>query len=181
MEDRVISFGMSAIYAPLSFPSRSVMSASGLIADWKFPLVARLQLSGAFFSGKGLDGFGGLPLPLVQPQDYTHYLYVTAPTLAGLPVVGGWSQLKFTLNNRSEFNAAAGLGARNAGRLGAAAPFDPLLVSVPSSNKVLFFNYIFRPRSDLLFSAEYRRFHTSPISGAPYIAGQVGLAAGFLF
>jgi hypothetical protein len=181
MEDRVISFGMSAIYAPLSFPSRSVMSASGLIADWKFPLVARLQLSGAFFSGKGLDGFGGLPLPLVQPQDYTHYLYVTAPTLAGLPVVGGWSQLKFTLNNRSEFNAAGGLGARNAGRLGAAAPFDPLLVSVPASNKVLFFNYIFRPRSDLLFSAEYRRFHTTQISGAPYIAGQVGLAAGFLF
>jgi hypothetical protein len=181
MEDRVISFGVSAIYAPLTFPGRHVMSASGAIADWKFPLVAKLQLSGAFFSGKGLDGFGGLALPSVQPQDYQHYLYVTAPTLAGIPVVGGWSQLKFTLNSRSEFNVAGGLGARDAGRLGAAAPLDALLVSVPSSNKMLFFNYIFRPRSDLLFSAEYRRFHTNQISGAPNIAGQVGLAAGFLF
>jgi hypothetical protein len=181
MEDRIVSFGISGIYAPLNFPSRPVMSASGLIADWKFPLVAKLQLSGAFFSGKGLDEFGGLPLPSVQPQDYTHYLYVTAPTLAGVPVVGGWSQLKFTLNSRSEFNAAGGLGARNAARLGAATPSDPLLSSVSTSNKVLFFNYIFRPRSDLLFSAEYRRFRTNPISGVPWIAGQVGLAAGFLF
>jgi hypothetical protein len=181
MEDRAISFGISGIYAPLHFPGRQGLSASGAIADWKFPLIARLQLSGAFFTGKGLDGFGGLALPSVQPQDYQHYFYAAAPTLAGIPVVGGWSQLKFTLNSRSEFNAAGGLGARDAGRLRAATQFDPFLLSVPSSNRIFFFNYIFRPRSDLLFSAEYRHFHTSEILGGPNVAGQIGLAAGFLF
>ena len=180
MEDRAISFGFSGIYAPLSFPGKAI-SASGLLADWKFPLPAKLQLSGAFFSGKGLDGFGGLALPAVASTDYTHYLYVTAPTLAGIPVIGGWSQLKFTLNSRSEFNLAAGLGERDAERLRAAAQFDPLLLTIPPSNRVFFFNYIFRPRGDLLFSAEYRRFNTGAISGAPNLAGQVGLAAGFLF
>jgi hypothetical protein len=181
MEDHAISFGVSGIYAPLHFPGRESMSASGAIVDWKFPLIAKLQLSGAFFTGKGLDAFGGLALPSVQPQDYLHYLYATAPKLAGIPVIGGWSQLKFSLNSRNEFNAAGGLGARDAGRLRASAPFDPLLLSVPSSNRVVFFNYIFRPRSDLVFSAEYRHFHTSPVSGAPNAADQVGLAAGFLF
>jgi len=180
MEDRAISFGFSGIYAPLSFPGRTV-SASGVLADWRFPLPAKLQLSGAFFSGKGLDGFGGLALPAVQSQDYVHYLYVTAPTLASIPVIGGWSQLKFTLNSRSEFNLAGGLGQRDAGRLRAAAQFDPLLLAVPPSNRVFFFNYIFRPRGDLLFSAEYRRFNTGAIFGAPNLSGQVGLALGFLF
>jgi hypothetical protein len=180
-EDHAISFGVSGIYSSSRFADGQILSASGAIADWKFPLIARLQLSGAFFTGKGLDGFGGLALPAVQPQNYQHYLYATAPALAGIPVVGGWSQLKFTLNSRSEFNAAAGLGARDAGRLRAAAGSDPFLVPVPSSNQIFFFNYIFRPRSDLLFSAEYRHFHTSEILGGPNVAGQVGLAAGFLF
>jgi hypothetical protein len=98
-----------------------------------------------------------------------------------MPAIGGWSQLKFTLNSRSEFNAAAGLGARDARRLRAGAQADPFLFFVPQSNRIFLFNYIFRPRSDLLFSAEYRHFHTSQILGEPYVAGQVGLAAGFLF
>ena len=33
----------------------------------------------------------------------------------------------------------------------------------------------------LLFSAEYRRFNTGAIFGAPNLSGQVGLAVGFLF
>jgi hypothetical protein len=180
-EDRAISFGVSGIYVPLRFPNRGTVSGSGAIADWKFPLPGRFQVSGAFFTGKGLDGFGGLPLPAVQAQDYQHYIYVTAPTLAGIPVIGGWSQLKFTLNSRSEFNAAAGLGEREAGRLRAKAQYDPLLLFVPPTNRSFLFNYIFRPRSDLVFSAEYRRFHTNEIPGESYSTGQVGLAAGFLF
>jgi hypothetical protein len=181
VEDHAISFGVSGIYAPSRFADGQHVNSAGAIADWKFPLIAKLQLSGQFFTGKGFDGFGGLPLPAVQPQDYAHYLYTTAPTLAGMRVLGGWSQLKFTLNSRSEFNAAGGWGARDAGRLRAAAQFDPLLLPVPTNNQVFFFNYIFRPRSDLVFSAEYRHFHTSEIVGGRNVAGQVGLAAGFLF
>jgi hypothetical protein len=180
-EDHAISFGVSGLYVPLRFPNTGTVYGSGAIADWKFPLPARLQVSGAFFTGKGLDGFGGLALPAVQAQNYQHYIYVTAPGLAAIPVIGGWSQLKFTLNSRSEFNAAAGLGEREAGRLRQKAQYDPLLLSVPASNRSFFFNYIFRPRSDLVFSAEYRRLHTSEILGESYSAGQIGLAAGFLF
>jgi hypothetical protein len=181
MEDQAISFGISGIYAPAYFANGKALHSAGAIADWKFPFMAKLQLSGQFFAGKGFDGFGGLELPAIQPQDYGHYLYNTAPTLAGIPVLGGWSQLKFTLNSRSEFNAAGGLGSRDAGHLRAAAQFDPLLLPVPTSNQVFFFNYIFRPRGDLVFSAEYRHFHSSDSMGGRNVAGQIGLAAGFLF
>jgi len=46
---------------------------------------------------------------------------------------------------------------------------------------MIFANYIFRPRSDLLFSAEYRRLRTYEVRGSPDTAGQLGLAVGFLF
>jgi hypothetical protein len=181
MEDHSISFGISGIYSPLRFANGQQLSASGAIADWTFPLTTKFQFTGAFFSGKGLDSFGGLALPSAQPQDYTHYLYASAPALAAIPVIGGWSQLKFVLNNRSEFNAAGGIGARDAARLRTAAAFDPFLLTVPPSNRVYFFNYIFRPRGDLVLSAEYRRFHTTEVVAGPNVAGQIGLAAGFLF
>jgi hypothetical protein len=54
-------------------------------------------------------------------------------------------------------------------------------MSVPARNDMLFANYIFRPRSDLLFSAEYRRLRTYEVTGSPNTAGQIGLAIGFLF
>jgi hypothetical protein len=52
---------------------------------------------------------------------------------------------------------------------------------IPARNEMIFGNYIFRPRSDLLFSAEYRRLRTYEVTGTPDSAGQFGLAVGFLF
>jgi hypothetical protein len=46
---------------------------------------------------------------------------------------------------------------------------------------MLFVNYIFRPRSDLVFTPEFRRLRTYPSSGAAVAADQIGLAAAFLF
>jgi hypothetical protein len=42
-------------------------------------------------------------------------------------------------------------------------------------------NYIFRPRSDLVLSPEFRRLRTYPVTGAPMLANQFGVSAGFLF
>jgi hypothetical protein len=101
--------------------------------------------------------------------------------LANVGVIGGWTQLKFRLNAQNEFNVAAGTGDRKAAALrqilgtGIAAPL------IPARNEMMFANYIFRPRSDLVFSAEYRRLRTYEIRGAPDRAGQVGLSVGFLF
>ncbi len=180
-EDRPASVGVSAIYSPQRFIYGYQVAGWAGTADWKFPLLPRTELSGEFFTGRGLDGFGGLPLSPLSPADPLQYAVVTAPALANLGVIGGWSQFKVKVTSRNEFNVAAGTGGRNSTELREAAVTDPFLTSVPARNKMLFANYIFKPRSDLLFSAEYRRLRTYELTGPPNAAGQIGLAIGFLF
>ena len=149
--------------------------------DWKFPLFPRTELSGGFFSGRGLDGLGGVPLSPLRVSDPVQYATMVAPAIANLGVIGGWSQFKFRLDARSEFNVAAGTGGRNSAGLRSAAGKISSVASVPARNQMLFVNYIFKPRSDILFSAEYRRLRTYEVTGPADGAGQLGLVVGFLF
>jgi hypothetical protein len=180
-EDRPASIGISAVYSPQRFFGGYQVAGWAGTLDWKFPLLPRTELAGQFFTGRGLDGFGGVPLSPLRPPNVGEYAAVTAPELASLGVIGGWSQLKIKLDSRQEFNVAAGTGGRNSAGLRASAVSDAFLSSVPARNQMLFVNYIFKPRSDLLFSAEYRRLRTYELTGAPNTAGQIGLAVGFLF
>jgi hypothetical protein len=180
-EDRPAVIGISGVYSPQRFIGAYEVAGWAGTLDWKIPLLARTELSGQFFTGRGLDGFGGLPMSPLQPADALYYATVTAPELASLGVIGGWSQFKIKVSARNEFNIAAGAGDRNAAELRESALSNSFLMSVPARNEMLFANYIFRPRSDLLFSAEYRRLRTYEITGTPNSAGQIGLAVGFLF
>ncbi len=180
-EDRPAVIGISGVYSPQRFVGGYEVSGWAGTVDWKIPLLPRTELSGQFFTGRGLDGFGGVPMSPLRATDPVYYASVTAPAIANIGVIGGWSQFKIKVNARSEFNVAAGTGGRNSSQLREAAGSDSFLTSVPARNQMLFANYIFKPRSDLLFSAEYRRLRTYEISGTPNSAGQLGLAVGFLF
>lgn len=179
--DRPPAIGVSAIYFPQRFPGGATVSGWGSMLDWRFPLLSHTELSGEFFTGRGLDSFGGVPVPRILPQDYSEYLEIGAPALAQALMTGGWSQLKITVNARNEFNVAVGAGGRDAGDTAQVALLFPNLQYLSPRNQTLFVNYIFRPRSDLLFSPEYRRLRTYPVSGPSVSASQVGVAAGFIF
>lgn len=179
--DRPPTIGVSGIYFPQRFPNGATVSGWGGTLDWRFPLLPHTELSGEFFAGKGLDSFGGVPVPLLSSQVYDQYLQVGAYALAQTPMAGGWSQLKITVDSRNEFNVAIGAGGRNSSELAQDSLLFPALQYLSPRNQTLFVNYIFRPRSDLLFSPEYRRLRTYPLSGSPAIASQIGMAAGFLF
>jgi hypothetical protein len=180
-EDRPATIGFGAVYSPQRFVGGYGVSGWAGTMDWRFPLVRRTELSGEFFTGRGIDGFGGLPLSPRRPADTIYYASVTAPQLANIGVIGGWTQFKFRVDSRNEFNVAAGTGGRNSGDLRTAAVTDPFLLSFPARNQMLFANYIFKPRSDLIFSVEYRRLRTYDVNGPAESAGQLGLALGFLF
>jgi hypothetical protein len=179
--DRPAALGVSGIYFPQRFPGGVTVSGWGSVVDWRTPLLPHTELSGEFFVGKGLDSFGGVPAPRIQSQDYNEYFETAAPRLAQATMTGGWSQLKISVDATNEFNVAVGVGDRNSGEFAQAAALFPSLQYLAPRNEMLFVNYIFRPRSDLLFSPEYRRLRTYPINGAPAVASQVGIAAGFLF
>jgi hypothetical protein len=152
----------------------------GGVGDWRFALSQHFELSGEMFLGKGIDSFGGVPSPSPFANDYRYYA-VAAPALAKITMSGGWAQLKLKVNARNEFNFGLGSGGRDSADLRLIQPLAGSLETLSPRNQMVFANYIFRPRSDLVFSPEFRRLRTYPASGAPSIADQVGAAAGFLF
>ena len=55
--------------------------------------------------------------------------------------------------------------------------FGPIL----GRNRGALGNVVFRPRSDLLLSAEFRRLHTFPVYDSSSATNQVNLSVGILF
>lgn len=149
--------------------------------DWTAPLGKWLNLSGEFYRGQALGGLGG--------GTYRSALFSGTPAdpnshVRGLETIGGWSQLKVRATTKLEFNAAAGQDNPFAGEL-RAYPFAPYGNGSPAAsvarNQTGLFNFIYRPRSDLVFSAEYRHTSTYQIDNSRYSADQVNLVMGILF
>jgi hypothetical protein len=179
--EKALSVGVAGLYTPLRFYEGQRVHGAGVMADWRIPVTRYFQATGEFFTGKGLEGFGGTPYTQVSGSDSQHYAYVTAPLLAGIGEIGGWSQAKFKVNAKNEFNVAAGYGGFESSAMRRALSSDYYFASLLSRNESILVNYVVRPRSDLLFSAEYRRLRTTAVSGNAADADLVGVAAGFLF
>jgi hypothetical protein len=100
----------------------------------------------------------------------------------GLNSSGGWAQVKFRETEKLEWNGALGQDDSFAGDLrlfplSTQSYFDPSL----ARNRSAFLNFIYRPRSDLLFSVEYRRLQTISVSGNSETAGHINVSMGVLF
>ncbi|HEY4901991.1 MAG TPA: hypothetical protein VIH89_00825 [Candidatus Sulfotelmatobacter sp.] len=176
--DHPLSFGMAGYYSRQNWNwGRNVDAWAGM-ADWQVPLARRLTLSGEFYRGRGIGGLGA--------AIGTSILYGGDPTLAsspirGLDAVGGWSQLKYQLTSKVEFNAVFAEDNAFAGDVRGFAidqnNFGPIL----GRNRGGLGNVVYRPRSDLLFSAEFRRLRTFPVYDESSVVNQINLAMGILF
>jgi len=146
--------------------------------DWSVPLSEKFLLSGSFYRGQAIGGLGG-----AEGRSVLYNGPLTDPTTSVIPLntVGGWAQLKYRANSRLEFNAAFGQDnpfAADVREFTEAQSYgDPTL----TRNQGVFGNVIYRPRSDLLFSLEYRRIKTFSIYDYSASAGQVNLGMGILF
>ena len=64
----------------------------------------------------------------------------------------------------------------------AASPSMPTTsATILGRNRGALGNVVFRPRSDLLLSAEFRRLHTFPVYSSSSTTNQVNLSVGILF
>lgn len=172
-----LSFGIAGYYGRQNWTwGRDVDAWSGM-ADWQIPIVRRLALSGEFYRGRGIGGLGG--------AIGTSILYGAPPgptsPIRGLDTAGGWTQLKLQLTPKLELNGVFAEDDAFAGDVRGFAidanNFGPIL----GRNRGALGNIVFRPRSDLLLSAEFRRLHTFPIYDADSITNQVNLSVGILF
>jgi hypothetical protein len=177
-DDRALSLGFGGYYSRQNYGLGRSMDAWAGTADWSVPLGNRLGLTGEFYRGRALGGLGGgtgrsilFSRPRTDPNS----------SLAGLNTMGGWTQLKFKAAEAVEFNVAYGQDNPFSSDLRRFYRPYGYAHSRISRNQSEMFNVIYRPRTDLIFSLEYRHINTLEANGDRYTAGHVNLGVGVLF
>jgi hypothetical protein len=170
--------GVGGYYGRQNYGFNRNVDAWAGMTDVDLPLGHQFSLSGKFYRGRALGGLGGGIGRSVLFSGDPGSVY---SAVRGLNSAGGWAQLKYRPANRLEFNGAIGQDAPYMRDIrffpNPQAYGDPAL----TKNQGSLVNVIYRPRSDLLFSAEYRHLKTFTIDNSPYNADHVNLMMGVLF
>ena len=175
---RSITLGTAGYYSRQDWNFNHHADGWAGMVDWEIPLVARLALSGEFYRGRAVGGIGGgisrSVLFLGDPDN-------PSTAIRPLDSRGGWSQLTLRATSKLEFNAGFGIDNPTASEVrisvGSELYVGPLLVQ----NRGGLINFVYRPRSNLLFSTEYRHLRSFPIDSVSSSAQQVNVMMGVLF
>jgi regulator of replication initiation timing len=146
--------------------------------DATLPLGSLFDLSAEAYRGRAVGGLSGgigqsiiLSGPIANADTIIH----------GLDSVGGWLQLKIKPKTNFEVNLAYGLDNPFASELRAFPASGAFYGSLLSRNLSPFANFIYRVRSDVLVSVEYRRLQTYTLDSNANSANQITLSVGYLF
>ena len=174
---RPAGIGLSGYFSPQHWGTGWNVDGWSVGTDWRVPIARQLELSGEIYRGKAVGGIGGgIGQSVIFGGTPADPYFFFRP----LNSVGGWSQLKFIANPRLEFNGVFGIDNPFAADVHAfASPVGPY-GNVLAANRSEMANIIFRPKSDLLLSAEYRHLRTSQLLGFN-TADQVNVMMGVLF
>jgi hypothetical protein len=173
--DRSFTVGAGGYYSRQTYSNSQHVDAWAGTADWKLPFTRWLELSGELYRGRALGGLGG----------GTFKDYVTDPDsgdIYGLNDEGGWSQLKAKMTRSVEANVAIGEDTAFGEQLRYF--YNPEITDAYTNlarNRTVLANIIYRPKTYLLFSAEYRNIYSWPISGQVNTSQSLGLATGYSF
>ncbi len=175
---RKMTIGAAAYYSRQNWGfGRRVDGWAGM-SDWLIPLGQRFELSGEFYRGRAVGGIGG---GIGRSVLLNRALSDPTTIVRGLNSIGGWMQLKFRPLENFEVNGAFGQDNPFAedirGSTVTPSYFDPSLVR----NRSSLANFIYRPRSNLLLSLEFRRLRTFFISGESVKANHLNLSTGYTF
>jgi hypothetical protein len=175
---RTFTLGAGGFYSRQYWGLGRNVDAWAGMSDWLVPFARWLELSGEFYRGRGI---GGLGAGFARSAVWNGPLSNPSTTVRGLDATGGWAQLKLKPAEKYEFNGVFGQDSSQASEVrrfpNAQTYFDPTLVR----DRSWMGNVVYHPRSDLLFSVEYRRLRTFSLSGASENANHFNLAIGVLF
>lgn len=171
--------GLGGYYSRQSYSGNQSVDSWAVTTDWRVPLGSRFEVSGEGYRGRALGGLGGGVY-----KDVLSGIY--APTglnaYRGLNAIGGWTQFKTHFSQSLEANASIGLDNGYADDFHEFI-FPPTVTATQlrARNKMVFGNLIFRPKTYLILSPEYRRVWTWPIYGNVNTADVFTLSAGYQF
>jgi hypothetical protein len=113
---------------------------------------------------------------------WTGPLYDPATGLSALNSVGGWAQLKYRATQKLQFNAAFGQDNPYADDLREYGGDPTAHYATPlSRNQTAILNFLYQPRSDIVFSMEYRRLKTSALDAGANTANVINFSLGYIF
>jgi len=156
---------------------RSVDGWAGTF-DLKLPLGKMFEFTSQFYRGRALGGIGG---GLGQSAVWDGPLSDPATEVYGLNSMGGWAQLKYRATPKLQFNAAVGQDNPFASDLRNFEGSETNYGELFSRNQSVLANFIFQPRSDFVFSLEYRRLKTTILDNNSNSANVVNLSVGYIF
>ncbi len=172
------SFGVGGFYSRQNWQFGRNVDAWAATADWNIPLGSMLALSGEFYRGRSVAGLGG---GLDNSVLFFGPEALPSSGARGLDSIGGWAQVKYQAAPKLEFNAAAGQDNPFAFEFREAAMGTTVYNLAAVRNRSALFNFIYKPRSNLLLSTEYRHIDTFRVDSSAHSADQVNLAIGVLF
>jgi hypothetical protein len=178
MMGRDLTVGLGGYYGRQNWGfGRGVDGWAGTM-DVTVPLGKYFDFTGEFYRGRGVGGFGGgvgqsvvLSGPEMDP----------GTTIRGLNSLGGWVQVKYKPRANFEINLALGDDNPFAGQLRNFPATEAYYGALLSRNFTPFVNFIYHVRSNVLFSAEYRRLQTYNLDSNTDTANQIGLSVGYIF
>jgi len=156
--------------------------------DLDLPITRFVDLTGTYHRGRAIADLGG-----ALGQNLAVYLLgdvlspgddptAPLPTLTkGLKTQGGWLQLKIKPLRRFEINVAGGQENPSAAEMELASSTQDYLGDQLSRNRSYSTNLIFRPRSNLVLSTEYRHLRSYPLAEESRSEDHVNIAVGILF
>ena len=175
---RPLTVGAAGYYSRQIWPFDHYTDGWAGLSDWEISISQRFTFSGEFYRGRAVAGLnGGIGRSV---------LFLGNPSLPdtavkGLDSIGGWSQLKFKANSKWEFNVAYGVDSPYAFEVRSAESSQAYVGPILSENRSGLVNFIFRPRSNLLFSTEYRYLQSLGTYHFNANGEQVNLMMGVLF
>jgi hypothetical protein len=174
--NRPLTFAVAGYYGRQNWPSNRYVDGWAGMTDWQIPILRRLILSGEFYRGRAAGGLGAAIGQTILYGGNPAYL-----TIRGLDSAGGWSQLKFQLTPKLELNGVFAEDDAFTGDIRGFATDANNGGEILGRNRGALGNLVYRPRSDLLLSAEFRRLHTFTVYDGSSTTNQVNLAMGILF
>ncbi|HYM77583.1 MAG TPA: hypothetical protein VE377_16545 [Candidatus Dormibacteraeota bacterium] len=178
VKQRPLGFGVAGYYGRQNWTWGRYVDAWAGMADWQVPILPRLGLSGEFYRGRGIGGLGAAVGTSVV---YGGPSALPFSPLRGLNTAGGWTQLKFQLTPKLELNGVISEDDAFTSDIRGFATDQDNFGLIIGRNRGALGNLVFRPRSDLVLSAEVRRLHTSPVYSSSNSLNQVNLSVGILF
>jgi hypothetical protein len=170
-----MNLGVSGYYSRQAYAYGHNIDAWAGTADWNFVLSHVFQFSGEAYRGQAIGGLGGGTFKDYVTNIAEHYF-------SGLSDVGGWAQAKFTISPSLEANVSTGLdnGFANDLRESDQATAIGWYANL-ARNQTVLANVVYRPRTYLLLSAEFRQLNSRTVAGRVSQDNILGLATGYIF